>query len=352
MKKVLLATTALTMSAGVAYAEVSFSGGARMGLQYKSAVAESSGYAGAVSGLVAAQQEVTAAEVDVANAAAGAAARLTAAQSGLVTATEALAAESAAVAAGTTFEKRMDFNVSGSAETTSGLTFGAEASFRANEGYAAAWSGARVSMATNGFTLAMGNIYGAIDSMPGLYSPNVGLTGGDWSGMAVNTVAKGSWGWDSYSMSGNGNEGVEVMYSAGGFAGHLSYTDADSGSSGTRTAAYGAYTMGDWTVAVGYQDSAVATEDKTVVTVGGKVGDFKLGFSAADNDGETKMVLNGSATMGAVTVSAYAGNEESASDNPMGLGFAYDLGGASLKGGVMKTASGQTRADMGVSFSF
>ena len=323
-----------------------------MGLQYKSGADASSGYAAAAAGLVAAQQELTAAQVDVANAIVGAAARLTAAEAGLEAAEDALAAESAAVAAGTTFEKRMDFNVSGSVETTSGLTFGAEASFRANEGAAAAWSGARVSMTTNGFTLAMGNIYGAIDSMPGLYSANVGLTGGDWSGMAVNTVEKGSWAWDSYSMSGNGNEGVEVMYSAGSFAGHLSYTDSDRGSSGTRTAVSAAYTAGDWTVAVGYQDSEDDTEDKTIVTVGGSVGDFKLGFAAADNDGEQKMVLNGSATMGAVTVSAYVGNEESASDNPMGLGVAYDLGGASVKGGVMKTASGMTRADMGVSFSF
>ena len=34
MKKVLLATTALALSAGVAYAEVSVSGNARMGLKY------------------------------------------------------------------------------------------------------------------------------------------------------------------------------------------------------------------------------------------------------------------------------------------------------------------------------
>jgi hypothetical protein len=36
----------------------------------------------------------------------------------------------------------------------------------------------------------------------------------------------------------------------------------------------------------------------------------------------------------------------------MGLGISHDLGGASLVGGVAKTAAGVTRADIGVSFGF
>jgi outer membrane protein OmpU len=217
---------------------------------------------------------------------------------------------------------------------------------------AAVGSGARVHMATNGVEVAVGNIYGAIEYMPGVYSASAGLTGLGWGGMATNTAAKGAFGWDSYASSGNGAEGVEVMYSAGALSAHLSYSDTDLGSAGNRTAGYVAYTMGDWTVAAGMQDSTVNTEDKTVLTVGGKVGDYGVGIAYADNNGETKIALNGSATFGATTVSAYVANEESATDNPMGLGVSHDLGGAALKGGVAKTASGQTRADVGVSFSF
>jgi len=264
----------------------------------------------------------------------------------------AAASGAAAVDATTTFEKRMTATISGSVETTSGIAFGATMNLRANEGAAAVTTGARVHMATNGLEVGVGNIWGAIESMPGVYSPSLGLTGLGWGGLVTNTVAKGFWGWDAYSSSGNGAEGIEVMYTAGAFTGHLSYSDTDRGSAANRTAAYGAYTMGDWTVAVGYQDSDVNTEDKTVVTVGGKVGDFGVGIGYADNDGEAKIALNGSATMGAVTVSAYVADEESATDNPMGLGVAYDLGGAKVVGGVAKTATGQTRADMGVSFSF
>ena len=291
MKKVLLATTALALTAGVAYAEVSVSGNARMGLQSNDGT--------------------------------------------------------------TTLEKRMTVNLGGSAETTSGLSLGAAMNIRSNENGGAVLSGAKVHLSTGGVTVAVGNIDGAIESMPGIYSPSVGLTGLGWGGLAVNTAANGAVGWASYSSSGNGAEGIEVIYSAGAVSAHLSYTDADLGSLGNeRTAAYVSYAMGDWTVAVGMQDSSLNTEDKTVVTVGGKVGDFGVGFAAADNDGVTKISLNGSATFGATTVSGYVTDEEDLANNTMGLGIKHDLGGASLVGGVARTAADTTRADIGVSFSF
>jgi outer membrane protein OmpU len=290
MKKVLLATTALVLTAGVASADVALSGNARLGLQSNDG--------------------------------------------------------------NTTFEKRMTVTMSGSAETTSGLTLGASMNLRANEGGAAVTSGARVSLATGGVEVAVGNIYGAMDSMPGMFSASAGLTGLGWGGVLGNTEESGYWGWDAYSSSGNGSEGVEVIYSAGSVSAHLSYSDSDLGSSANRTAAYISYAMGDWTVAAGMQDSADNSEDKTVVTVGGKVGDFGVGVGYADNDGETKIALNGSATFGATTVSAYVASEESADHNAMGIGVKHDLGGASLVGGVARTAADTTRADIGVSFSF
>jgi outer membrane protein OmpU len=333
-----------------------------MGLQYvggKAAVAGSAGYAAAKLANDNAVTTANTARATVNTAGSGAtAAQILAAdqadaavaQTGALLALE--AAPVAAADATTKIEKRMTVTMSGSVETTSGLTFGATMNLRANEGAAAVTTGARVHVATGGVEVGVGNINGAIEYMPGVYSASAGLTGLGWGGMATNTAAKGAFGWDAYSSSGNGAEGVEVMYSAGALSAHLSYSDTDLGSAGNRTAGYVAYTMGDWTVAAGMQDSSDNTEDKTVLTVGGKVGDFGVGIAYADNDGETKIALNGSATFGATTVSAYVANEESASDNPMGLGVSHDLGGASLKGGVAKTASGQTRADVGVSFSF
>jgi outer membrane protein OmpU len=304
MKKVLLATTAVALSAGVAYAEVSFSGNARMGLQYTS--------------------------------------------------------DPAAGVAKTTLEKRMTVNIDATTESSSGITFGARMRLRSNEnGGSTGFSGARVYLSTGGLEIGAGNIYGAIDSMPGMYNSEVGLTVLNDAGVVVNTVANpvggGAWGFDAFSSNGNGAEGVEAIYTAGAFTGHLSYS-GDQLRGGTtdakRVAAYGAYTMNDWTVALGMQDSSDDNEDKTILIVGGNIGDYGVGFAAADNNGETKIALNGSATFGATTVNGFIADEESGDNLAIGLGVSYDLGGAAVVGGIEKDAVGTTRADFGVSFSF
>ena len=312
MKKILLATTAVALSAGVAYAEVAVSGDARMGLQYTDAPAGG--------------------------------------------------------AAKTTIEKRMTINLDGSVESTSGITFGARMRLRSDENDATLTAGARVYMKTGGLELAMGNINGAIESMPGLYDASLGLTGLGFGGLVTNNWDaagnKAFDGWDSYSSTGNGAEGIEVTYTAGAFTGHLSYSDNAAGglssnglnSGEERVAAYGAYTMNDWTFALGLQDSDINANDKTVVTVGGKIGDYGVGIAYADNDGVGKFALNGSATFGATTVSAYVAEQDSvlliANDMAYGLGVSYDLGGASVVGGISHDSAGVDRADLGVSFSF
>ncbi|NEY89582.1 porin [Tabrizicola oligotrophica] len=297
MKKVLLATTAVVLSAGVASAEVALSGNARMGLQYDS------------------------------------------------------------ISGDTVLEKRMTVNIDATTESSSGITFGARLRLRSNEAGAGTVNGARVYMSTNGLEIAAGNIYGALDSMPGMYDSEVGLTALNDAGVVTNTVANPAtaWGFDGYSSSGNGAEGIEAIYTAGGFTGHLSYSEptlSSGASAQKRTAVYGAYVFNDWTVALGLQDSSVAAEDKVVLTVGGKIGDFGVGFAAADNDGESKVALNGSATFGATTVNGFIADEESGAELAIGLGVTYDLGGASVMAGVERDAVGDTRADLGVSFSF
>jgi outer membrane protein OmpU len=302
MKKVLLATTAVALSAGVAYAEVSFSGDARMGLQYAD------------------------------NAAPG--------------------------FSSTTIEKRMTVNIDATTESSSGITFGARMRLRSNEnGGPTGFSGARVFMSTGGLEIGAGNINGAIGSMPGMYNSEVGLTALNDAGVVVNTVANPAtaWGYDGFSSNGNGAEGFEAIYTAGGFTGHLSFSGDQLRGLGTtakRTAAYGAYTFNDWTVALGVQNSSVANEDKTALVVSGTIGDYGVGFAAADNNGERKIAINGSATFGATTVNGFIADEESGLNTAYGIGVSYDLGGAAVMGGIEKDAAGVTRADVGVSFSF
>ena len=307
MKKILLATTAVALSAGVAYAEIAISGSARMGLVYDSTAA-----------------------VGMSK---------------------------------TTIENRMTVNIDATTETTSGITFGARLRIRANDGDAAGLSSARVYMTTGGLTVAVGNINGAIDSMPGMYDSEVGLTVLNDAGVVTNTVATPAeaWGFDDFESTGNSTNGIEAIYTAGAFTGHLSYSDKDGGISGDvalvghkRIAAYAAYTMNDWTFALGMQDTdlLLGVGDKTIVTIGGKIGDYGVGFAAADNNGETKIALNGSATFGATTVNGFIADEESGTDTAFGLGVSYDLGGAALQAGIEKDALGDNRADLGLSFSF
>ena len=291
MKKVLLATTAVVLSAGIASAEVSIAGAARMGLAY-----DSTG------------------------------------------------------AGATTIDKRVQLTFSGSTETSSGITFGASLRIRSEDGNVGGkgFNGGRVYLQTNGFELAMGNIYGAIDSMPNLYHSEVGL-----QGLGAGNVATVSY--DGYNSNAVGAEGIEAIYSNGPFAAHVSYSEptlSSGASTEKRAAAYVAYTMNDWTFALGHQKSSNAANKLTVVTIAGTMGDYGVGFSAADNAGNRKITLSGSATFGATGVSAFVSDDEAAANTAYGLGLSYDLGGASVLAGVQKDGAGETQADLGVSFSF
>lgn len=297
MKKILLATSILAGTVAVASAEVTLSGNARFGIKYNGTVA--------------------------------------------------------------TLEKRMTVNLDGAGESDSGITYGARVRIRSDEVAGTKLSGARVFVTAGGLTVAAGNINGAIDSMPGLYDTSVGLQGLGWRGVVANSeLAGGYWNFDSFSSTGNGAEGLEVIYSAGSLGAHLSHSDGTAGgfSGGTggprRTAAYVSYAFGDWTVALGGQTSSAATQNKVILTVGGKVGNFSLNLNAAQNNNVSKVVLGAGTTFGATSVNAFVGQETGVTTSIWGLGVSHDLGGVSLVGGVANTNAGVTVADFGVSFSF
>ncbi|MDP2086120.1 MAG: porin [Gemmobacter sp.] len=321
MKKFLIASTALALSAGFAAAEVKIGGDARFGLQYNGGAAAGSSK--------------------------------------------------------TSLEKRMTVNIDGSTTADNGVTFGARVRIRSDEVAGTAVAGARVFARAGGLTVAAGNILGAVESMPNLYGPSVGLTGLGWSGLSTNVDRGGAahnsnyFDWDAYSSRGNGAEGIEVIYSMGDFVGHLSYSSSklNGGAAATKAlGAYGAYTFSGWTVALGIQDADTARDmmDKVVLTASGKIGDFGVGFGMAQNGkgpkavgGKiTKYAINGSYKMGAATVSGYVANQNvlpvaGGSKTSYGIGASYAMGGgASIIGGIERTTRKDTRADIGVSFSF
>ncbi|UWQ28911.1 porin [Leisingera sp. M523] len=331
MKKVLFATTALIATAGMAAAEVKISGYGRFGLDYNEA-----------NKTVVGRSE-------------------------------------------TNITSRLRFTFDASTETDGGVTVGARAraQFENRDGApgTGVFNGAQFHVAYGGLRVNVGNIWGAIDNMPGFYletrSVGIGIDGAGFNSLVTNVAGNG-FDWDTYTSAAAGRNGIEALYSAGGFSGHLSYSQANGGTvagsaNGTeRTAVHVAYTFGDWTAALGYQDSNVATEDKLVFTVAGDLGQFGVRLAYGNNmDAVTvggvaqdvdKITLAGNVELGAAsTLVAFVSSE----DNPAGTGtggtdgtafginYSYDLGGGvSFEAGAVESSSDNTTVQAGLYFSF
>jgi outer membrane protein OmpU len=328
MKKVLFATTALVATAGVAAADVTFGGYGRFGVYYDEAATENE----------------------------------------------------------TTITSRFRLQIDATAESDNGVTFGARARIQQdNDGAATTGAtgtdaasasgsyttreetginGVRFFARTGGFEVGVGNIYGAIDSMPGMYPVELGLTGLEYD-YIINGAGRYS---STYSSDGNGaagRNGIEVLYAMGDLKAHLSYSelddtvagvsDMDQDLEGERIEGYLAYTFSGWTVALGLQDSDIASDTEVALTVGGNVGVADLTFGYADNGtGGDAFAITAAFDIGAATrLTAVVLDQESFSDTVYGVGVTHDLGGGtSLRAGVQNTGAGNTVADMGVRFNF
>lgn len=346
MKKVLFATTALIATAGMAAAEVNISGYGRFGLDYNEnndRATNADGTLGALNGR---------SETNI------------------------------------TSRLRLQFDMS--TETDGGVTFGArfraQAESRDNAPGGAAFNGARFFASYEGFTLGVGNIIGALEGAPGLYletrTAGTGIDGAGFYSLVTN-VNNEFFNWDAYSSGGVGSNGVELMYSAGGFGAHLSYS-ADNGlpSQAHTTAINLSYTFGDWTAAIAAQDTDLLWGDKVFVSLSGDLGQFGVRVAYADNDGIDKWGLYGNMDIGSAgNLVAWVTDEGSVSaadvaagraDNrdgsiggacattcngnegtSYGLHYSYDLGGGvSFEAGWRNASNKNTTVQAGVYFSF
>jgi outer membrane protein OmpU len=316
MKKILLLSTIIVGTAGMAAADIRLTGGARFGVLYNGGAA--------------------------------------------------------GVSSTTKITNRFTVNIDGTTEADNGLSFFARVRIRGDNtttgdgtAKASTVSAPRIGVTYEGFTVAAGNILGALESTPGLYDGAVGLTGLGWNNLPTNAAATGKFAWDSFSSGGGGANGVEAIYSGGAFTGHLSYSgDNTSGTTVERLAANIAYSFGDWTVALGSQSGFSSAEDMTVATVAGNFGDFGFGFAYSDNDGNNSAArINGSYTFGSGTTvtafytgltssSAVVAGTTTLADDAYGIGFTHSLGGATLAGGYASGFDGVDVADFGVRFNF
>lgn len=353
MKKVLFATTALIATAGVAAADVTISGYGRFGLDYNNANAKTGvnkwGY-------------------------------------------------TADGTSKTNLTSRLRLNFDMSTETDAGVTLGAQFRVQAdsNNGNAdtGSWNGARFYASYGGFELGVGNIYGAIEWAPLVYldtrSSGTGITGMNDAHAVINVNDQNGAGggeyynWDYYSSTGSGANGVEVMYSAGGFSGHLSYSEQNDDvdalgalvEKGTRrTAAFVSYNWDNWIVTLAAQDSNQEWEDKLFFAIQGDFGQYWAKAAIADNDGIKKYGLYGGMDFGAASsLAVWVNHEDKVSSGDVangrrnndravnadgtagtayGINYSYDLGGgASFEAGAQRLPNKQTQVQAGVYFSF
>ncbi|MGR3761463.1 porin [Roseobacteraceae bacterium NS-SX3] len=355
MKKILFATTALIATAGMAAAEVKISGYGRFGLDWNEANSNDTTDAN-YNGV---------SETNI------------------------------------TSRLRLQFDMG--TETDSGVAFNArfraQAESRDNTPGGATFNGARFGVSFGGLTVNVGNIIGAVENMPGTYletrTAGIGIDGAGFVSH-VGNVNDEFFNWDAYSSAGTGANGIEALYSAGGFTGHISFstdndtlptaavtdsagdiiTPATTGSiGGDRIGVMAAYTFGDWTVAAAHQASDNAWEDKSLVSVAGDLGQFGVRLAYADNDGIDKFGLYGNVELGAASkLVAFVTSEDAVSqadvnagrtDNrdtattegtegeSYGIHYSYDLGGgASFETGYRRASNDNDTFQAGVYFSF
>ena len=404
MKKILFDTTALVATASVAAADVTFSGYGRFGVKYSGSVAGKAAVAGTIatgtvaklnaaigsgatsttnleaiidaydSGTPAATNDymtdgsaLTEIEVAIIQKSIAAAQTLRAAEATLqdagtaatlkkydadIAAMEAFIAAAsgtpavAAIAADTLITSRLHLIINGSTESDSGVTFGATVKVQQDDGNTNAFNAARFYAKTGGLELAVGNIFGAIDSTPGLYAGGVGLTSLGFQNVVAGSSITGS---STGAGAAGTKEAAEIIYSMGDFGFHVATdgTDTEYGVSAT---------MSGWTVALSGSDTDTAANAEWVATVGGSIGGVKLGLATAEAvSGDSSTTLSAKFDVAAATsVTVYYNDNEAntVEDKSYGLGFSHGLGGGtSLNGGIV-SVNDRTMADFGVKFNF
>ena len=339
MKKVLFATTALIATAGMAAAEVKISGYGRFGLDWNEA------------------------------------------NDGLPSNTDD-ATDTVSDAGETNLTSRFRLTFDVSTETDSGVTLGAriraQAENRDGSQGAASWSSPQFHVAFGGLRVNVGNIWGAIDSAPGLYL-NTTSVGTGIDGMGFNSLAIQGAGFDTFTSAGVGRGGVEAIYNAGGFTGHISYSkqndtyDSDGTDTGTvdpttltegeeRTAIMLSYSFGDYFVTGAYQDSNVVANDEVgFLAAGADFGQYGATLSYGTTEATDAITLVGEAEIGAAStligwVSGRDANTAGGNDDTaFGINYEYDLGGgATFVAGYVNTGAdtGENSVQAGVHFSF
>ncbi len=270
---------------------------------------------------------------------------------------------------GFTSRARVEFTLSG--ESDSGISFGA--SFRADNATGANAGTAGSVFVSGAFgKLSMGDVDGAANAAAGQVN-GVGLTGlGDMNELTF--IGNGGADYDgapAVGLDDTVDPSALYEYTAGNFALYLSSTQLQQAVGGQAVAVAGKYTAGNYSVSLGYEN--LDAQDDYVweqLVLGGSATFGAVTLKAVYADGKNNQgddwnqyAVSASYTADALTITAFVADDEDLLDNDLGtassakaygLGAAYDLGGgASVVGGYVKNQTADTNAfDLGLSFAF
>ncbi len=275
-----------------------------------------------------------------------------------------------------------------STTTDTGLTFGARQRFQVDNGAGATGNQVRFFATFEGLTVAFGNILGVIESTPNLYltgvpSAGVGLNGNGFHSLAANTASNnGFFGWTAYSSGGaSAVNGVEAIYTFGDFTVHAHLTDDRTlgpvngnvlGRTGSRGEAIGVRgTFADVTVGLGYERFRRGSRDGDELlfaSVGYSFGDGNVSlsyarteygatFAAPDGKANKWSLSGGWNVMPDLYAYGFAARENNGVGTSYGLGASYALGGgASFEAGYTRGrdagGSGINIFSTGIFFAF
>ena len=314
MKKVLLTTSALTLLAGAAAADVSLGGHARIG------ISNSDG--------------------------------------------------------STTNYQRNQITFTGSATSDGGLTLSSWTRYRQSASSSVysgtgAFSAPRLSVSNGAMTLTLGNGAGAVGANSGLWGCGAIMWGcsdvvnqaWDWAstsstGTGPNVVrldmALGS---ASVSVSGGNDNDTEVAVSlplGGGSVGIGYDTGTATAAAAAVVASAGSFNA-DGTTTAGVEASAevVAADAKSTISINysGTMGGLAVGVRTAQSDGKTGYMANVTAPLGGGSVYVFAGKTMQGGNN-YGLRYNQSLGGSVAMQAGVTSAGGTTTVGAGVNFSF
>lgn len=309
MKKLLIATTALVATAGVAAADVKLSGYGRFGLDYNGGAAVGT--------------------------------------------------------AKTQVNMRMRVNIDGSMTTDSGVTFGGrirvQSSTNSNN---ATLNSAMLYASYAGLRMEVGNTNNAFDTAKLMYNSEIGYLDRSF-GDPIRVGAA----YASTPAAAPNAMGIFASYNFGAGTVRFSWKDSNqtvtgAGAPDEEVQISADYTFGQFTVAAAYSDNTNFAANAKDYYIGAEYAvnsDINVGllhFRAKTGAvSQNRTTIYGNYTMGAITYKGYIARDNSftaanQTKTAFGLGVDYDLGGARLSGDIHRNYNKDTVAGVGVRFDF